>query len=119
MADAARSVAQQDHSVSLPVRFSEEAASELEAATAYYDEQQPGLGEAFIDAIDTALGMLAEWPRSGVPIPGVASGLEIRRAPVPRFPYHLPYVVIEDHVRVLAVAHDRRRPGYWAPRASE
>lgn len=105
--------------MSLPVRFSTEAASELLAAAIWYDEQQPGLGQTFIDAVETALRLLAEWPVSGVPVPGVASGLDIRRIPVARFPYHLPYVAIEDHVRVLAVAHDRRRPGYWARRASE
>lgn len=105
--------------MSLPVRFSAEAASELYAAATWYDEQRPGLGEAFIDAVETALGLLAEWPSSGMPIPGMASGLDIRRIPVARFPYHLPYVAMEDHLRVLAVAHDRRRPGFWAPRASE
>lgn len=105
--------------MSLPVRFSAEAESELDAAMAWYDEKQPGLGGAFIEAVDAALGMLAEWPGSGVPVPGVDAGLEIRRVPLARFPYHLPYVVIEDHVRVLAVAHDRRRPGYWARGASE
>lgn len=103
--------------MSLPVRFSAEAASELDAAAAWYDEQRPGLGEAFIDAVETALGLLADWPGSGAPATGLADGLDVRRVPVARFPYHLPYVVIEDHVRVLAVAHDRRRPGYWAPRA--
>lgn len=101
--------------MSLPVRFSAEAASELDAAAAWYDEQRPGLGEAFIDAVATALGLVADWPGSGMPVPSVAPGLDIRRVPVARFPYHLPYVAIEDHIRVLAVAHDRRRPGYWAP----
>lgn len=105
--------------MSLPVRFSAEAASELDGAAAWYDEQRPGLGEAFIHAVETALGLLAEWPGSGLPIPGVVSDLEIRRVPVARFPYQLPYAVLEDHVRVLAVAHDRRRPGYWASRVSE
>lgn len=105
--------------MTLSVRFSAEAASELESATAWYEERQPGLGQALLGAVETALGFLGEWPLSGVLIPDVASGLEIRRVPVVRFPYQLPYVVLEDHVRVLAVAHDRRRPGYWASRARE
>jgi plasmid stabilization system protein ParE len=105
--------------VSLPVRFSAEAASEFDWAAAWYDEQGLGLGGAFIDAVETALGSLSEWPASGVLIPGVVCDLEIRRVPVARFPYQLPYVLLEDHVRVLAVAHDRRRPGYWSSRASE
>lgn len=105
--------------MTLPVRLSAEAASEVEHATAWYEKQQPGLGEAFIDAVETALGFLAEWPSSGMPLPDVAPGLEIRRVPVSRFPYQLPYVVLDDQVRVLAVAHDHRRPGYWTSRANE
>lgn len=105
--------------MSVPVRFSSEAASELGSAAAWYDEQRSGLGEAFIDAVETTLAVLSEWPESGALIGGVVSELKIRRVPVARFPYQLPYVVLEDHVRVLAVAHDRRRPGYWSSRASE
>jgi plasmid stabilization system protein ParE len=103
--------------VSLPVRFSAEAASELASAAAWYDERQPGLGAAFIDAVDAALSCVADWPLLGAPQPGVRDETAIRRVPVARFPYHLPYLVFDDHLRVLAVAHDRRRPGYWAPRA--
>ena len=102
--------------MSLPVRFSAEAASELNAAAAWYDVQQPGLGETFLDAVDVTLGYLSDWPGSGSPVPGVPAGPDVRRAPVARFPYHLPYVVLENHLRILAVAHDRQRPRYWAPR---
>lgn len=105
--------------MSLPVRFSAEAASELDAAAAWYDEQQQGLGEAFVDALDAVLAHLADWPGAGALVSGLAGGLDVRRVPVRRFPYHLAYVVLEDHLRVLAVAHDRRRPGYWKPRAAE
>lgn len=103
--------------MSLPVRFSAEAASELAAAAAWYDERQRGLGAALIDAVDAALAYLAEWPLLGAPVPGLPDSFEVRRVPVARFPYHLPYLVLHDHVRVLAVAHDHRRPAYWAPRA--
>lgn len=54
---------------------------------------------------------------SGAPVPEVAADLLVRRAGVHRFPYHVAYLVIEDEIRVLAIAHDRRRPGYWKPRA--
>jgi hypothetical protein len=33
-----------------------------------------------------------------------------------RFPYSLIYTVIGDEVRILAVAHHSRRPGYWRGR---
>jgi toxin ParE1/3/4 len=96
--------------LSLPVRFSAEAASELDGAGAWYERQRPGLGDAFIGAVDTAIAQLAEWPRSGAPVAGVPAHLDVRRVPIARYPYHLAYVVADDHVRILAVAHDRRRP---------
>ena len=41
-----------------------------------------------------------------------------RRAPVSRYPYHLAYLVADDEIHVLPVAHDHRRPTYWTGRAS-
>jgi hypothetical protein len=38
---------------------------------------------------------------------------EVRRAPLRRFPFGVIYVVMEDIFWVVAVAHARRRPGYW------
>lgn len=103
--------------MSLPIRFSAEAASELESAAAWYDQRQPGLGAVFIDAVDAALGYVAQWPLLGAAAPGLPEATGIRRVPVARFPYNLPYLVVDDHIRVLAVAHNHRRPAYWAPRA--
>jgi plasmid stabilization system protein ParE len=102
--------------VSLPVRFAAEAAAELDAAATWYHEQRPGLGAAFIDAVEGALRMVSQWPGSGAPVPGMRVDTDVRRVPVQGFPYHLPYTVIDDHVRILAVAHDRRRPRYWTGR---
>ncbi len=104
--------------MSLPTRFAAEAASELAAAVSWYEEQRAGLGDVFIDAVDAALGYVAEWPLLGALVPGLPAVAGIRRVPVARFPYHLPYLVFDDHIRVLAVAHDHRRPAYWAPRAA-
>ena len=33
-----------------------------------------------------------------------------------RFPYVIVYVVAGDVVRVVAIAHERQLPGYWASR---
>lgn len=104
--------------MSLSVRFSAEAASEFDAAASWYNDQRPGLGATFIDAVESVIARLAEWPRSGTPVAGIPPDLEVRGAPVARFPYHVAYLVAEDHIRVLAVAHDHRQPSYWAHRAS-
>ncbi len=49
-------------------------------------------------------------------LPNVPRHLGIRRAGVHRFPYALLYFEQPEVVRVLAIAHERRRPGYWRGR---
>jgi toxin ParE1/3/4 len=43
-------------------------------------------------------------------------GWTTRRWKLARFPYSIIYLGTE-HVRVIAIAHDRRRPGYWRGRS--
>jgi len=39
-----------------------------------------------------------------------------RRALLRRFPYMVVFEVVEDRIVVWAVAHTKRRPGYWLAR---
>lgn len=77
----------------------------------YYDAVRPHLGSAFLDAVQEATDYVQRVPLAGAP---ASSGL--RRVMVRRFPYYLLYVVEETRIFLLAVAHFRRRPGYWQPR---
>ena len=92
--------------MTLPVRISEEADAEVAEAARWYETHRTGLGIEFLDA---------ESPRVGTPVPGV-SDQTIRRRPVRRFPYHVVYMELSDRLQMLAIAHDRRRPGYWVGR---
>jgi plasmid stabilization system protein ParE len=103
--------------VSRRVLFGPEAAAELQEAASWYESERPGLGLAFLAAVERAVEHLAAWPEAGSTIPGVATDLGVRKVPVARFPYYLAFLVGSDSLRVLAVAHERRRPGYWSPRA--
>jgi plasmid stabilization system protein ParE len=40
----------------------------------------------------------------------------LRRLVLNRFPFNLHYAIAGDAIRILAVAHQRRRPGYWTSR---
>jgi toxin ParE1/3/4 len=57
-----------------------------------------------------------EHPGSWGPPPGVAPEVGARRVLVRGFPFGLVYVELEEEIRVIAVAHSRRRPGYWRDR---
>jgi len=102
--------------VTLRVRFEDEADAEYREAGHWYEERRTGLGAEFFDAVDAALGYIVRLPHAGARVPRVSADLPVRRAPVKRFPYHVIYLEERETIRVLAVAHDRRRPGYWTTR---
>ena len=99
------------------VRFEPDAAAEFDEAAMWLEQRSAGLGMRFIDAVDRAVAAITSWPNAGSPVPGVDADVAARRVPVGRFPYQLIHLVDGDLIRVLAIAHDRRRPRYW--RASE
>jgi hypothetical protein len=51
-------------------------------------------------------------PRAGDLVPRMLADLPVRRRAVTRFPYHVVYLETPTY-RILAIAHDRRKPGYW------
>ena len=101
--------------MTLPLRISEQAEAEMAEAARWYEAHRSGLGIDFLEALDAAVARIAEMPRMGSPVSGVADEA-VRRRAVRRFPYHVIYLELPDRLQILAVAHDRRRPGYWAGR---
>jgi toxin ParE1/3/4 len=96
-----------------------DAAAEVDAAAAWYNDQRDGLGLQFLAAVDGAIEHARAWPQSGTPVEDLPADLVVRRLPVLRFPYHLAYLVVSnDRIHILAVAHDHRRPGYWTSRTT-
>jgi toxin ParE1/3/4 len=90
-----------------------EAGEELLAAAIWYDDQRPGLGNELLDAVDDVLRQVAAAPLS---YPHDRFDGRARRAQVTRFPFAIVFVVHDDDVRVVAFAHAKRLPGYWAKR---
>ena len=43
---------------------------------------------------------------------------DIRSAKVLRCPYRVVYVVVVSDIDVVAIAHAKRRPGYWRDRVA-
>ena len=101
--------------MTLPLRISEEAEAEMAEAARWYEAHRPRLGMEFLEAVDKAVARISDMPRVGSPVSDVADEA-IRRRAVRRFPYHVIYLELPDRLQILAVAHDRRRPGYWRGR---
>ena len=96
-----------------------DAYAELETAKAWYDEERAGLGAELINAVDQALRSIGRSPGAGSPVEFVQPGPEVRRIAVARFPYQVIYIVVDGEATVIAVAHERRRPGYWKARITD
>ncbi len=97
-------------------RAEPEASAELEDAAVWYESRRLGLGLEFVQAVDAALETIAHWPQIGRRVRGVPNDVAARRFPIKRFPYHVVYLEWEGVIRILAFAHDSRKPGYWFSR---
>jgi toxin ParE1/3/4 len=93
------------------VSFHEAAALELNEAADFYDLECPGLGAAFLDEVQSALIRIAQFPEGAPLILG-----RVRRKVLPKFPYVVMYSLRDPQIRILAVAHEKRRPFYWRGR---
>ncbi len=100
------------------IEFDPEARAELDAAANHYDGEYAGRGLRFYAAVERAARSAATTPAAGPPFPGIPAGLAVRRRIVRGFPFVLAYRDLGDVLRIDAVAHQRRRPGYWLERTT-
>ena len=88
-----------------------QAETEAREAFLWYFERSPIAADAFrvelLDAIDRLNETAKDWPED-------ADGM--RHYHFRHFPYTVMYEVVDQKVTVFAVAHQRRRPGYWQAR---
>ena len=98
------------------VRVEPEAKQELAAAAAWYEQRKEGLGRELLAEVDAVLAAIARSPGRFPLYPRVAAEFGVRRAAARRFPYSIAFIELATAVRVLAIAHERRRPGYWVGR---
>jgi len=78
-----------------------------------------GLAAKFLDEFERTLVLIASRPSSFPRLLDMPPDLSIRRALLPRFPYALVFMELGGEVRVLAVAHVKRQPGYWLNRVQD
>ncbi len=92
--------------------FHPEVEAEFNEAIDYYEDQDRGLGYDFAIEVYATLQRIVAFPKAWPILKG-----EIRRALVKRFPYGVLYVIGEQEIKVIAVMHLHRIPGYWGHRA--
>ena len=97
--------------MALAVEFHPEARDDFYNAVEWYDRERLGLGANFSRAVEDAVKRAAEAPDHGA-----LMGTELRRVLVDVFPYAVVYAAESTRLFIVAVAHFRRRPGYWKHR---
>jgi len=92
-------------------RFHPAAEVELDEAARWYEERRDGLGLEFLSVVRLKIAELLGAPERWRLVKGS------RRVLLGRFPYAIVYrEVSDDELEIIAVAHYRRRPKYWARR---
>ncbi|MBM4133848.1 MAG: type II toxin-antitoxin system RelE/ParE family toxin [Nitrospira sp.] len=99
-----------------PVRFAPEFSDELAEAVAWYATQGPGLPQRFLEEVEQTLEAVQTRPASFPCIRDLMPDFQIHRALLARFPYAVLFLALDEEVRVLAIAHLKREPGYWLNR---
>jgi len=95
-------------------RFHPAAQRELDDAVDSYEQEREGIGEAFLDQIESLLEKKRLVRSPGSPVPSVDDERVRRLLLMPRFPYTV--ILLVDARVVLAIAHAKRRPNYWLAR---
>jgi hypothetical protein len=94
-----------------PVKYHPHARSEVIDSALFYDGRSHGLGERFLQAVESTEVLICQHPLLGQPYEAGT-----RKCRVKRFPFALIYKESSGGIMVYAVAHFSRRPGYWTER---
>ncbi|MFN7985145.1 MAG: type II toxin-antitoxin system RelE/ParE family toxin [Vicinamibacterales bacterium] len=94
-------------------RIHSDAAAELSDAVRWYESKRLGLGRDLLDDVSTAIDRVADNPEAAT---SLSTDGKTRRVLVSRFPYQLVVRLRETELVIVAIAHLKRRPGYWRHR---
>lgn len=97
--------------MSCPFIIRPEAEADLAEGFDWYEERRSGLGEEFLNEVQTRLRKIEENPLRHAVVYRNA-----RQALIRRFPYKVLYLFEGDRVEVLGVVHVKRQPQFWQKR---
>lgn len=83
-----------------------------EAVDYYLLRADPVVGRHFVTVVNSALELLSRHPAIGA-----HTQKQARRITLHGFPFDLVYRLEREHIHIIALANQYRRPGYWAGRA--
>ena len=100
----------------MKLRLLDAAKRDIAETAEYYDSQQRGLGDKFIDTVESALLRIETSPESFAPLETLPAALGYRRVRLTPFRYVAIYRIRKVEVVVSAVVHTSRKPNFWLSR---
>lgn len=100
----------------MKIRFLVAAETDARDTAKRYETLQAGLGDDFLQELGHRLELVESQPRLCGREECNRSRREVRFCRLRRFPYRIVFEIREPEIVVLAVAHARRRAGYWTRR---
>lgn len=94
-----------------PIRFHPAARAEMKVSLLWYSEQSDSAALGFSAELRGAYSAIRSDPQL---YPTYLHGTQ--RILLKRYPFSVVYRELLDSITVLAVAHAKRRPGYWKSR---
>lgn len=98
-----------------PFTIHAEAEAEVRVSVAYYEVRRAGLGREFRQEFEATLDRIRRMPQAFTAVDDQGT----RKHRFQRFPYTVYYVELDDSIWIVAVAHQKRRPGYWSGRSPQ
>lgn len=92
----------------MKLEFSKNAREEISTAYQWYEGQQAGLGERFLEYLESKASFIQNNPRA-YPL----KHDYLRLALIDKFPFLLVYELAKGKVIIYHVFHTSRNPEYW------
>ncbi len=97
-----------------PIELHPAAIEEGQAAHQWYNERSPAASAAFMVELDLAIERISASPER------YASYMHgTRRYLLKRYPFFVVYRLGPAAIQVIAIAHGKRKPGYWRDRLAD
>jgi toxin ParE1/3/4 len=96
----------------MTVEFLAPAATEYRDAFDWYDQRSTRAADGFRETVFAAIQRAIARPTSA----GFLVGTRVRTVSLKPYDYGLLYFVQDQHLYVVAIAHNKRRPNYWSKR---
>jgi len=98
----------------IKVVFTRLAKQELEDTITFYELEFQGLGKRFKEEVKRSIERITEYPMALAAERG-----DVRKCLLHKFPHKILFSIETDHILIIAVAHQHRKPDYWIGRLLE